>query len=211
MSKILDQLYDSIIDGLIDATPGQVQEALDAGTAPQDLLRECMIPAMREVGTLFEEGEFFVPEMIVAARAMKAGLEVLKPRLAETGVEPIGKVVIGTVQGDLHDIGKNLVTMMMEGQGFQVIDLGVDVSPKDFVEAVQLHQPDLVALSALLTTTMPQMKTTIAQMREAGVLNGRKVLVGGAPLTTEYAEGISADGFAPDAGTAAELARSYVA
>lgn len=210
MSNILDQLYDSIIDGMIDVAPSQVQQALDEGASPQALLQECMIPAMREVGALFEEGEFFVPEMIVAARAMKAGLEVLKPRLAETGVEPIGKVVIGTVQGDLHDIGKNLVSMMMEGQGFQVVDLGVDVGPKTFVEAVREHQPDLVALSALLTTTMPQMKATIETMRDAGVLAGRKVLIGGAPVTADYAVGIKADGFAPDAGTAAELARSYI-
>lgn len=210
MTDILDQLFDSIVDGEVDSTPGHVQAALDAGVPPADMLKDSMIPAMREVGTLFEAGEYFVPEMIVAARAMQAGLAILKPRLAETGVKPIGKVVIGTVQGDLHDIGKNLVSMMMEGVGFEVFDLGVDVKPLAFIEAVNEHQPDVVALSALLTTTMPKLQVTIEAMREAGTLGKAKVMVGGAPVTPEYAERIEADGFAPDAGQAAELARSYV-
>ena len=210
MSDILDSLFDAIVDGEIETTAGHVQAALDSGAAPSVLLQSCMFPAMREVGVLFEEGEYFVPEMIVSARAMQAGLKVLKPRLAETGVEPIGKVVIGTVQGDLHDIGKNLVSMMLEGVGFEVVDLGVDVKPQTFIESVQSHQPDIVALSALLTTTMPKLKVTIDALREAGVLGQARVLVGGAPVTSDYAEAISADGFASDAGQAAELASSYV-
>lgn len=210
MTDILDQLFDSIIDGDVGSTPAHVQAALDAGIVPADMLQNSMIPAMREVGALFEEGEYFVPEMIVSARAMQAGLAILKPRLAETGVKPIGKVVIGTVQGDMHDIGKNLVSMMMEGIGFEVIDLGVDVRPGLFIEAINEHQPDVVALSALLTTTMPKLQVTIEAMREAGVLGGARVMVGGAPVTLEYAQQIKADGFAPDAGQAAELARSYV-
>ena len=210
MSDILDSLFDAIVDGEIETTAGHVQSALESGAAPSVLLQSCMIPAMREVGALFEEGEYFVPEMIVSARAMQAGLQVLKPHLAETGVEPIGKVVIGTVQGDLHDIGKNLVSMMMEGVGFEVVDLGVDVKPQTFIDSVRSHQPDVVALSALLTTTMPKLKVTIDALREAGVLGQARVLVGGAPVTSDYAEAISADGFASDAGQAAELASSYV-
>lgn len=210
MPEILDQLFDSIVDGLVDNTPGQVQAALNADFSPSELLQDCMIPAMREVGALFEDGEYFVPEMIVSARAMQAGLQVLKPQLAATGVQPIGKVVIGTVQGDMHDIGKNLVSMMMEGVGFEVVDLGVDVKPLSFIEAVQVHKPNVIALSALLTTTMPKLQVTIEAMREADVLGDARVLVGGAPVTSEYAVQIRADGFAPDAGQAAELARSYV-
>jgi 5-methyltetrahydrofolate--homocysteine methyltransferase len=210
MPDILDRLYDSIIDGEIDQTPLHVKAALDVGIQPADMLQDSMIPAMREVGALFECGDYFVPEMIVSARAMHAGLEILKPRLAETGVEPIGKVVIGTVQGDIHDIGKNLVSMMMEGVGFEVIDIGVDAKPAAFIEAVAEHNPDIVAMSALLTTTMPKLKVTIEALGEAGALASTKVLVGGAPVNAEYAEMIKADGFAPDAGQAAEMARSYV-
>lgn len=210
MSDILDDLFDSIVDGDIDVTSVHVQTALDTGSSASVLLQDVMIPAMREVGTLFEEGEYFVPEMIVSARAMQAGLKLLKPHLAASGVEPVGKVVIGTVQGDIHDIGKNLVAMMMEGVGFEVVDLGVDVKPQVFIEAVQQHRPDVVALSALLTTTMPQLQRTIKSMREAGVLDGVRVLVGGAPVTPDYAEHVQADGFAPDAGQASELARTFV-
>lgn len=210
MPDIMDLLYDSIIDGEIDETPNHVRTALDEGIGPAEMLQDSMIPAMREVGALFECGDYFVPEMIVSARAMHAGLEILKPRLAETGVDPIGKVVIGTVQGDIHDIGKNLVSMMMEGVGFEVIDIGVDAKPSAFIEAVQKHRPDVVAMSALLTTTMPKLKVTIDALDDAGALENTRVLVGGAPVNAEYAELINADGFAADAGQAAELARSYV-
>lgn len=211
MEEILDQLFDCIVDGEFGAAPARVQAALDAGVNPGDLLQDCMIPAMQEVGALFEEGEFFVPEMLKSARAMQAGLEILKPRLVESGVQAVGRVVIGTVQGDVHEIGKNLVAIMLEGVGFEVIDLGVDVKPAMFIEAVQEHRPEVLGLSALLTTTMPQLQVTIEACRDAGALDGVKVIVGGAPVNAEYAQKIGADGFAPDASQAAELARSYVA
>jgi len=211
MEDIQDQLFDAIVDGKMTAAPGLVQAALDAGVSPGELLQDTMIPAMRETGALFEDGEIFVPEMLMSARAMQAGLEILKPRLVESGIRAVGRVVIGTVQGDVHEIGKNLVAIMMEGVGFEVIDLGVDVKPVVFLEAVQTHRPEVLGLSALLTTTVPQLGVTIQALREAGALEGVKVMVGGAPVTAEYAQKIGADGFAPDASQAAELARSYVA
>ena len=211
MQTELEKLYDSIVDGEMNQAPADVQAALDADIPAGEILQVGMIPAMSEVGELFEEGEFFVPEMLIAARAMQAGLAVLKPHLVASGVDPIGKVVIGTVQGDMHDIGKNLVTMMMEGAGFEVIDLGVDVKPQTFIEAVQVNNPQVVAMSALLTTTMPQMKKTIEAFREAGVLDSIKVMVGGAPVTAEFAAKIEVDGFAADASQAASLANSFMA
>ena len=211
MQTELDNLYDNIIDGEMSQTPTDVQSALDAGVPAGDILNTCMIPAMEEVGQLFEEGEFFVPEMLIAARAMQAGLTVLKPHLVASGVDPVGKVVIGTVQGDMHDIGKNLVTMMMEGAGFEVVDLGVDVSPQTFIDSVNENQPQVVAMSALLTTTMPKMKVTIDAFREAGVLSKIKVMVGGAPVTAEFADSIGANGYASDASQAASLAKSFLA
>lgn len=210
MSSELDNLYEGILDGDMGATPTNVQTALDAGIVPGVILNEGMIKAMAEVGQLFEEGDYFVPEMLIAARAMQAGLGVLKPHLVASGVDPLGKVVIGTVQGDMHDIGKNLVAMMLEGAGFEVVDLGVDVKPDTFIDAVRENQPQVVAMSALLTTTMPKMQVTIDAMRDAGVLDSLKVLVGGAPVTAEFAEKIGADGYAPDASQAATLAKSFV-
>lgn len=210
MDEILDQIFDGILDGDAEAVEALVQRALEAGGAPSTILQDCMIPAMREVGVLFEEGEYFVPEMIISARAMKAGLVLLKPLLAESGVKSVGTVIIGTVQGDLHDIGKNLVSMMLEGAGFKVVDLGIDVKTDKFIEAVKTHKPDIVALSALLTTTMPALQTTIEALGQAGVLEDTRVMVGGAPVTPEYAEQIHADGFAADASKAAELARSFI-
>lgn len=210
MSSELDNLYEGILDGDMGATPTNVQTALDAGIVPGVILNEGMIKAMAEVGQLFEDGDYFVPEMLIAARAMQAGLGVLKPHLVASGVDPLGKVVIGTVQGDMHDIGKNLVAMMLEGAGFEVVDLGVDVKPDTFIDAVRENQPQVVAMSALLTTTMPKMQVTIDAMRDAGVLDSLKVLVGGAPVTAEFAEKIGADGYAPDASQAATLAKSFV-
>ena len=210
MQSELETLYDNIVDGEMAQAPVDVQAALDVGISAGEILQVGMIPAMQEVGELFEEGEFYVPEMLIAARAMQEGLTVLKPHLVASGVDPVGKVVIGTVQGDMHDIGKNLVTMMMEGAGFEVIDLGVDVNPQTFIDAVQANKPQVVAMSALLTTTMPKMKVTIDAFREAGVLDSVKVMVGGAPVTAEFAEKIGADGFAADAGQAASLARSFL-
>ena len=208
--ELLDDLYESILDGEMSVAPENVQAALDGDIAPNVILNEGMIEAMSEVGQLFEDGDYFVPEMLIAARAMQAGLGVLKPHLVASGVDPIGKVVIGTVQGDMHDIGKNLVTMMMEGAGFEVVDLGVDVKPEKFIESIRENEPQVVAMSALLTTTMPKMGVTIEAMRDAGVLDGVKVLVGGAPVTAEFAEKIGADGYAPDASQAASLAKSFV-
>lgn len=211
MKTELEPIYESILEGDMRETPVQVQAAIDAAISPEEILKEGMISAMAEVGRLFEEGDYFVPEMLISARAMQAGLAVLKPHLVASGVEPIGKVAIGTVQGDMHDIGKNLVMMMMEGAGFEVIDLGVDVKPESFIEAVKSNGAQIVAMSALLTTTMPKMKVTIDALREAGALSGVKVMVGGAPVTADYASQIGADGYAPDASQAASLARSFVA
>jgi 5-methyltetrahydrofolate--homocysteine methyltransferase len=163
---------------------------------------------MGEVGRLFEEGEYFVPEMLIAARAMKTGMEILKPQLVDADIQPAGTIIAGTVKGDLHDIGKNLVCMMLEGAGFQVVDLGSDVSPEAFIAAVQEHKPDFIAMSALLTTTMPNMKTTIDALKSAGLRDSVKVLIGGAPITDAYAEQIGADGYAPDASRAVKLAKS---
>lgn len=210
MDAKLETLYESILEGDMGAAPVEVQAALDSDVAPDVILNECMIPAMAEVGRLFEQGDYFVPEMLISARAMQAGLGVLKPHLVESGVEPIGKVVIGTVQGDMHDIGKNLVSMMMEGAGFEIIDLGVDVTPEAFIEAIQAHGANIVAMSALLTTTMPKMKVTVDAIREAGLRDDVRIMVGGAPVTADYAQQIEADGYAPDASQAASVAKSFV-
>jgi 5-methyltetrahydrofolate--homocysteine methyltransferase len=207
----LKPIYEGVIKGDAPGVKQDVQAALDAGIAAEDILKAGLIPAMGEVGDLFEKGDYFVPEMLVAARAMQGGLELLKPLLASAEVESTGKVVLGTVQGDLHDIGKSLVGMMLEGAGFELVDLGADVSPEKFTQAVQENQPDIVAMSALLTTTMPAMKTTIAALEGAGFRDQVKVMVGGAPITDEYAAKIGADGFAPDASRAATLAKTLVA
>ncbi len=210
MKPELETLYEAILEGEIDAAPELVQTALDANIAAAEILNVGMISAMTEVGKLFEDGDYFVPEMLIAARAMQAGLAILRPHLVASGIEPIGKAVIGTVQGDMHDIGKNLVIMMLEGAGFEVIDLGVDVKPQRFIECIEANQPQVVAMSALLTTTMPQMKVTIDAFREAGLANQVKVMIGGAPVTAEFAQTIGADGFAPDASQAATLAKSFL-
>ena len=191
-------------------TQEKVQEALDAGIEPGDILQEGLVTAMAEVGRLFEEGEYFVPEMLIAARAMKAGLALLRPHLVEADVKPAGKVSAGTVKGDLHDIGKNLVCMMLEGAGFEIVDLGVDVSPEQFLKSVTEQGVDVIAMSALLTTTMPNMRTTIETLVEAGVRDKVKVMIGGAPVTDAYAAEIGADGYAPDASRAVALAKSLV-
>ena len=190
--------------------PGKVQAALDAGIDPKTILNEAMSKGMSEVGQLFEDWEFFVPEMLVAARAMASGMEILKPRLIQADVKSAGKVIIGTVQGDLHDIGKNLVGMMLEGAAFEVVDLGADVSPEKFVEAVKENGAQIVALSALLTTTMPSMKATIEALETAGLRDKVKVMVGGAPLSDQYAKEIHADGYSPDANRAVALAKSLI-
>jgi 5-methyltetrahydrofolate--homocysteine methyltransferase len=204
-------IYEAVMEGDAKEATTQVQAALDAGIAPGEILNKGCIAAMGEVGRLFEEGEMFVPEMLIAARAMQAGMNVLKPHLAEDEIISAGKVVIGTVAGDLHDIGKNLVGMMMEGAGFEIVDLGTDVSADAFVGAVKAHNPDLIGMSALLTTTMPTMKATIEALTEAGLRDRVKVLIGGAPVTQTFADEIGADGFAPDASSATRKAKELLA
>ena len=203
-------IYESILEGQQNDTISGVQAAIDAGLPPGDILNKGMVDAMAEVGRLFEEGEYFVPEMLIAARAMQSGLALLKPHLIEADIESAGKVAIGTVKGDLHDIGKNLVGMMLEGAGFEVLDLGTDVTPEKFVETVQDGGVDIIALSALLTTTMPSMKATIDSLKSEGIRDKVKVMIGGAPVTDAYAEQIGADGYSPDASRAVSLAKSLL-
>lgn len=205
MNANLFAIYNAILDGDVTGTQNGVQTALAADLNPGDILREGMITAMKEVGKRFEEGEYYVPEMLVAARAMQAGLSLLKPSLSRCGMKSTGRVAIGTVKGDLHDIGKNLVTLMLEGAGFEVTDLGVDVPPEKFVEVLSQGNVDIVALSALLTTTMQQMKTTIEAIQQAGLRDQVKIIVGGAPVTQDFADQIGADGFSADASSAPAL------
>ena len=207
---LLDDLRQNVIEGNAPGAQNLVKQALSEKMPPEKILNEGLISAMAEVGRLFEAGEYFVPEMLVAARAMKGGLGLLRPALAAANVQAIGKVVIGTVQGDLHDIGKNLFAIMLEGAGFEIIDLGSDVTPQKFVDAVNSHQPQLVGMSALLTTTMPKMKTTIEALNAAGVRGKVKVMIGGAPVTDKYAAEIGADLYAPDASSAATRAKAVV-
>jgi 5-methyltetrahydrofolate--homocysteine methyltransferase len=210
MNEQLQPIYDAILDGDKAATPAAVQAALAAGQDPGVVLTAGMIPAMKEVGQRFEAGEYFVPEMLISARAMQAGLSVLKPELLKANVQAVGKVAIGTVKGDLHDIGKNLVAMMLEGSGFEVLDLGVDVAPAQFVAAVREQAPQVIALSALLTTTMPMMAQTIQELTAAGLREQVKVIIGGAPVNEAFAAQIGADGYSADASRAASLALSLV-
>jgi 5-methyltetrahydrofolate--homocysteine methyltransferase len=211
MESIIKEIYKNIMEGQSVAAKENVQAALDAGVAAPVILNEGMIAAMAEVGHLFEEGEYYVPEMLISARAMQAGLALLKPHLIDSDVKPQGTVVIGTVKGDLHDIGKNLVAMMLEGAGFEVVDLGNDVGPEKFVEAARTSGAQIVALSALLTTTMPSMSTTIKALQDAGLQGQTKVMIGGAPITQEYAASIGADAYAPDASRAVATAKALIA
>ncbi len=211
MDSLLEVIRRGVMEGDMPLTQEKVQEAIAAGVAPSDILQEGLIAAMAEVGRLFEEGEYFVPEMLIAARAMKAGLALLRPLLVAADVKPVGKVAAGTVKGDLHDIGKNLVCMMLEGAGFEILDLGVDVPPEKFLDTVVNQHIDILAMSALLTTTMPNMKTTLEVLKQAGVRHKVKVIIGGAPVTDAYAREIGADGYAPDASRAVALAKSLIA
>ncbi len=206
----IEAIYNAVLNGDAPGAKAGVEAALAANIPAEKILKDGLIAAMAEVGRLFEANEYFVPEMLVSARAMQAGLSLLKPHLAEAGAQPAGKFIIGTVKGDLHDIGKNLVAMMMEGAGFEVIDLGTDVSPEAFVRAVQEHKAQLMGMSALLTTTMPSMSTTIKALEEAGVRDKVKVMVGGAPVTDAFAKQIGADGFAPDASSAVRKAKALL-
>jgi corrinoid protein of di/trimethylamine methyltransferase len=204
------ELYDAILKGNAKKAEEVTKAALAAGVDPSELVQKYMIPAMDEVGKRFECNDYFVPELLIAARAMKISLALITPFLVKTGAEPAGRVVIGTVQGDLHDIGKNLVASMLEGGGFQVIDLGVDVPPQKFVDAAKEKDGTIVALSALLTTTMTMMKTVIDALTQAGVREKTRVMIGGAPITQQFAEEIGADGYSDNASTAVALARKLV-
>jgi corrinoid protein of di/trimethylamine methyltransferase len=211
MSK-LEEIAEAVEGGKLKIIGGLVEEALAEGIDPLKILNEGMIDTMGIVGNKFRDGVIFVPEMLIAAKAMKKGVDVLRPRLANGAGVSLGKCIIGTVAGDMHDIGKNLVAMMIESAGFEVIDLGVDVAPETFVDSLK-QNPDvkLLALSALLTTTMPAMKTAIDVITASGVREGFKIIVGGAPITRDYAEQIGADGYAPDAGSAAVMAKKLIA
>ena len=211
MSNILEQMQKDLYDGKADEVGTATQKALDEGMSAQEILSDGLTSGMDEVGKDFKAGDLFIPEVLMSAKAMHAGMAVLRPLLAESGALSLAKMVIGTVVGDLHDIGKNLVGMMLEGAGFEIIDLGTDVSPEKFVEAVRAEGADLVGMSALLTTTMPSMKATIEALTEAGLRDRVKVIVGGAPVTASFAEGIGADAYAPDAASAVDTARSLVA
>jgi len=208
---MLKEIYTDIISGDAKSVSAKVPAALDAGETPSDILNQAMISAMQEVGRRFENGECYVPEMLIAARAMQAGVNILRPHLIAADIKPKGKIVLGTVKGDLHDIGKNIVGMMFEGAGFELIDLGVDAAPEKFIAAVREHQPDFLCMSALLTTTMANMIQTIQALKEAGLRSEVKVMVGGAPISKNFAQEIGADLFATNAAAAANMASEAIA
>ncbi len=210
MSDILQEMASNLYDGEDKKVAELVQKALDQGMPPGEILSGGLIAGMDEVGKDFKAGDLFVPEVLIAARAMQAGMSILRPLLAESDAPSAGKYVIGTVKGDLHDIGKNLVKMMLEGAGFETVDLGTDVGSGDFVKAVQEHRPSLLGMSALLTTTMVNMKATIEALEEAGLRDSVRIMVGGAPVTATFAKEIGADAYAPDAASAVDVARELV-
>ena len=208
--EILKGLYDNTLVGNAPEVKDLTNKGLEEGMDPEKMLYEGLIPSLEEVGARFERGDFFVPEMLIAGKAMAGALEVLRPLLAETGAETIGTFVMGTVKGDVHDIGKNLVNIMLEGAGFTVHDLGVNVAPETFVQQVQEHKPDVVGFSAFLTTTMPMFKANINALEKAGLRDEVIVMVGGAPVTQEYADAVGADGYAADASTAVRMAKDLI-
>jgi 5-methyltetrahydrofolate--homocysteine methyltransferase len=208
--ELLRQLYDLTLVGNAPAVLELTNSGLEMGLGPETLLYEALIPSLEEVGARFERGDFFVPEMLIAGKAMAGALDILRPLLAETGAETIGKIVMGTVKGDVHDIGKNLVNIMFEGAGFEVIDLGVQVAPEKFIAAIKEHQPDIVGFSAFLTTTMPMFKANINALEKAGMRGDVIVMVGGAPVTQEYADVVGADGYAADASAAVVKAKDLI-
>ena len=209
--ELVGQMHDDLYDGLKEEIVEGVQILLDRGWAPYDVLTKALVEGMRIVGIDFRDGILFVPEVLLAANAMKAGMAILRPLLAETGVPPIGKIVIGTVKGDIHDIGKNLVSMMLEGAGFEVIDLGINNPVEKYLAALDQHKPDILGMSALLTTTMPYMKVVIDKMKEIGIRQDYIVLVGGAPLNEEFGKAVGADAYCRDAAIAVETAKTLVA
>jgi len=208
--QLLDSLYNVIVSGDADSAVSHTAKALDAGVDPLTVLFDSMIPALEEVGSMFESGQIFLPEMLVAGRAMQAGMELLRPHLADQATAKVGTFVMGTVAGDIHDIGKNLCNVMLEGAGFEVIDLGVNVPAADFVAAITEHKPDVVGISAFLTTTMPELDTTIDTIVEAGVRRDIKIIVGGAPVDQTYADRIGADGYAPNAAAAVRTVKALL-
>jgi 5-methyltetrahydrofolate--homocysteine methyltransferase len=210
MDQRLQLIYESVLEGDMVNVQARVQGSISQGVPVEDILNDGLISAMSEIGRLFEAEELFVPEMLMSARAMKAGLDIIRPLLVDSGVEPVGKVALGTVQGDMHDIGKNLVGMMLEGAGYEIVDLGTDVSPERFVAAVQ-NGAEIIGLSALLTTTMGSMGAIIEAIRKSGLRDRVKIIIGGAPVTSEFAERIGADGFAPDASQAVKVVKALMA
>ena len=208
--EILQHLFDETLVGNAPAVKQGVEDGLEADLGPDRMLYEALIPSLEEVGARFERGDYFVPEMLIAARAMQGALDILRPLLAATGAKPLGVFLMGTVKGDVHDIGKNLVNIMLEGAGFEVIDLGVQVAPEKFVEKIQEHQPDIVGMSAFLTTTMPMFKANINALQKAGLRDQVIVMVGGAPVTQEYADAVGADGYAADASATVKKAKELV-
>jgi 5-methyltetrahydrofolate--homocysteine methyltransferase len=208
--EILQGLYDNTLIGNAPEVKDLTNQGLANGMDPESLLYDALIPSLEEVGARFERGDFFVPEMLIAARAMQGALDILRPLLAETGAKQVGTYVMGTVKGDVHDIGKNLVNIMLEGAGFTVYDLGVNVAPEVFIEKINEHKPDIVGFSAFLTTTMPMFKANINALEKAGIRDNVIVMVGGAPVTQEYADMVGADGYAADASTAVRLAKDLI-
>lgn len=203
----MDRLRELVKAGEVEETVARVEELLKAGQSPEALMKEAMIPAMDEVGDLFQKGDYFMPEMLVAARAMQQGMNLLRPHMVKAGIKPTGKVLVGTVKGDLHDIGKNLLTMALEGAGFEVIDLGTDVPPARFIEAIKQHRPQVLGLSALLTTTMRAMKETIDAIKAAGLRGQVKIMIGGAPIRQEFCDEVGADFYGPDSTSGRNFAR----
>jgi 5-methyltetrahydrofolate--homocysteine methyltransferase len=206
----LQDLANNLINGKAPIVANLTKQAIEDGIEPAKILNEGLIAGMNVVGQKFKACEFYVPEVLIAARAMKGAMEILKPKLLETGVKPIAKIAIGTVKGDLHDIGKNLVSMMLQGAGFEIVDLGVDVTPEKYINTIKEQGINLIGMSALLTTTMPSMKTTIQALVEAGIRDQVKILIGGAPVTQNYSDEIGADGYAPDAASAVEKAKELL-
>jgi methylmalonyl-CoA mutase cobalamin-binding domain/chain len=209
--EVLQGLYDETLVGNAPRVLELTRIGLDLDMGPETLLFDALIPSLEEVGARFERGDFFVPEMLIAGRAMSGALDVLRPLLAETGAETVGTFLMGTVKGDVHDIGKNLVNIMLEGAGFHVIDLGVQVPPEKFIEAINEHKPDIVGMSAFLTTTMPMFKANINALEKAGMRDQVIVMVGGAPVTQEYADAVGADAYAPDASATVKKAKDLIA
>ena len=211
LEELYEQMQDDLYDGIKEEIPIQVQEALDRGQSPQQILDDGLVGGMDIVGVDFRDGILFVPEVLMAANAMKAGMEVIRPLLTETGAARVGKMLLGTVKGDIHDIGKNLVAMMMEGAGFEVINLGINVDADQFIAAIKEHQPDIIGLSALLTTTMPYMKVVIDAIGEEDMRDDVYVMVGGAPITENFAREIGSDAYGRDAAVSVEIAKAYMA